>query len=119
MDPGTVSSQTGVKQSQQMVGSKDDKEEDKCCICMDTPSDPEVLKCKHVFCKDCIEGWFKQKPTCPSCGQVYGEMKGNQPPGTMEDRVLSSKLPGYEKFSTLEITYRFKSGVQGVSFLLD
>ncbi|XP_026198247.1 LOW QUALITY PROTEIN: E3 ubiquitin-protein ligase TRIM39-like [Anabas testudineus] len=45
-------------------------EEDLCCpICQEVFSDPVLLSCSHSFCKDCLETWWKQKPTqeCPVC----------------------------------------------------
>ena len=96
---------------------KADREVEKCCICMDVPTQPTALGCKHVFCKECIDGWFKQKPTCPSCGKVYGELKGSQPQGKMSYKTKSTPLPGYPKAATIEITYSFPSGKQGVGLI--
>ncbi|XP_034547422.1 tripartite motif-containing protein 35-like [Notolabrus celidotus] len=45
-------------------------EEDLCCsVCQDVFRDPVVLSCSHSFCKDCLQSWWRQKPTreCPIC----------------------------------------------------
>ncbi|XP_078027917.1 nuclear factor 7, brain-like [Epinephelus lanceolatus] len=45
-------------------------EEDLCCpVCQDVFRDPVVLSCSHSFCKDCLQNWWRQKPTreCPVC----------------------------------------------------
>ena len=38
-----------------------------CTICLETCKDPYALKCKHVFCTDCIIEWLKNADTCPIC----------------------------------------------------
>ncbi|XP_062600871.1 uncharacterized protein LOC134262490 [Saccostrea cucullata] len=89
-------------------------EENTCCICMDTPSNPKALKCGHVFCKDCIDQQFKYKPACPSCGKVFGKMTGDQPPGTVSLRKERRRLPGYEDCDRcIVITYTIGGGRQG------
>lgn len=92
-----------------------------CAICLDEISNPKQLsKCKHMFCSPCIERHFRSsKPTCPTCGALYGKIKGTQPRnGRMThvtDRVRS--LPGYEdEDGLIVITYTFADGVQEVSF---
>ncbi|XP_028435630.1 zinc-binding protein A33-like [Perca flavescens] len=45
-------------------------EEDLCCpVCQDIFRDPVVLLCSHSFCKDCLQGWWREKQTqeCPVC----------------------------------------------------
>ncbi|CAJ1051251.1 nuclear factor 7%2C brain-like isoform X7 [Xyrichtys novacula] len=45
-------------------------EEDVCCpVCHDVFRDPVLLSCSHSFCKDCLQSWWRQKPTreCPVC----------------------------------------------------
>lgn len=90
-----------------------------CAICLEAVQDDNkkiLLKCKHEFCKHCIEECFQHKPVCPTCGTVYGVIMGNQPKGTM--RVEHSPrvhLPGYPKKGHHEIHYSFQSGTQTVS----
>ncbi|XP_013403375.1 uncharacterized protein LOC106168751 [Lingula anatina] len=88
---------------------------DACIICMDAMINPKRLeKCGHVFCTSCIDKSFRlNKPVCPTCGTVYGVIKGNQPPGEMRDRILHSSLPGHTRYGTIMITYSFKDGKQG------
>lgn len=94
------------------------KDGENCCICMDTPTKPKQLrKCGHIFCKECIEQYFEYKPTCPSCGTIYGKVTGDQPPGTMSIRTNGSRLQGFNDSSgTIVLTYFFNDGNQGVSF---
>ncbi|XP_053406843.1 uncharacterized protein LOC123546491 [Mercenaria mercenaria] len=84
-----------------------------CVICMDTIDDAEILKCGHKFCKECIEGYFKVKQVCPTCGQVCGIITGDQPDGTMEIAKRQVRLSGYERHNSISIMYHFKSGTQG------
>ncbi|XP_067888851.1 E3 ubiquitin-protein ligase DTX3L [Heterodontus francisci] len=94
------------------VESKD--EDTTCPICLEEIEVRETLKCKHSFCKECIKEAFKTKTACPICGEVYGEIRGNQPEGgTMTSRNLLLHLPGYEKYNTIEIHYIIPDGTQG------
>ena len=40
-----------------------------CPICFDkiTRVDKTVLKCNHLFHKECIDKWFKKSHCCPLC----------------------------------------------------
>nr|XP_033482550.1 nuclear factor 7, ovary-like [Epinephelus lanceolatus] len=45
-------------------------EEDLACpVCHEIFKDPVVLSCSHSFCKDCVQSWWREKPTreCPYC----------------------------------------------------
>ena len=92
------------------------KEDNYCVICMDSITDPVNLPCKHKFCRECLDGYkAKCQPKCPSCGIPYGEMKGDQPKGTMNVRELHwQHLSGFEKVGALEISYHFPDGTQKV-----
>lgn len=96
------------------------EEEETCCICMDTLNNPKKLqKCGHVFCTGCIEDYFKYKPACPSCGQIYGKMTGDQPTGTISIRKEYQTLEGFSDCKgTIVLTYSFHNGRQGVSQFL-
>jgi hypothetical protein len=97
-------------------GATNDK--DMCVICMNDPVKPKVLsKCKHIFCTKCIDESFKKcGPKCPSCGQMYGDMTGNQPKnGKMNVSKSSLRLPGYPHHGSITITYSIPDGLQGVS----
>nr|XP_022339296.1 uncharacterized protein LOC111134504 isoform X2 [Crassostrea virginica] len=91
------------------------EEEETCCICMDTLNNPKKLqKCGHVFCTGCIEDYFKYKPACPSCGQIYGKMTGDQPTGTISIRKEYQTLEGFSDCKgTIVLTYSFHNGRQG------
>jgi len=52
-----------------------------CAICMDVITDPKTLSCKHVFCSECIDQSLAYQPKCPSCGKIFGVLKGDQPTG--------------------------------------
>ncbi|XP_059406322.1 E3 ubiquitin-protein ligase DTX3L-like [Carassius carassius] len=102
-----------VKQQTSIDQAKDET----CPICLETLkiSESTVLsKCKHRFCKDCLERAFQVKPTCPICGEIYGSLTGTQPKGgTMTVSSDRSSLPGYETYGTIIINYHISSGYQG------
>ena len=47
-----------------------------CTICLDTYTDPKVLQCDHVYCRECLRQLLLRNMsgdhslTCPSCRQV-------------------------------------------------
>ena len=90
---------------------------DDCMICLEPISDPKELDCGHTFCLNCIAEYFdKGQPKCPSCGTLFGVLRGNQPHGTFTHRCVPQlKLSGYEHHGALEITYDIPNGVQTVS----
>ncbi len=51
------------------------EEELQCCICLDTYSDPRVLKCYHIYCQQCLTSLVVRDQqgqlslTCPTCHQ--------------------------------------------------
>ncbi|XP_022091861.1 uncharacterized protein LOC110979958 isoform X2 [Acanthaster planci] len=83
-----------------------------CVICMDKIKDPKSLPCKHTFCTPCIEKQFQFKPICPVCGACYGQLRGDQPEGSMNCRTVSTDLPGYPDCGTIIVTYTFLDGIQ-------
>ncbi|XP_075037343.1 E3 ubiquitin-protein ligase DTX3L isoform X2 [Mixophyes fleayi] len=90
-----------------------DDQEDKCPICLDKIQNKEALsKCKHVFCADCLREAMTHKPVCPICSVSYGVLTGNQPDGTMSDKVLRESLQGFLGCGTIEIHYNIQSGSQ-------
>ncbi|XP_029815749.1 E3 ubiquitin-protein ligase DTX3L [Manacus vitellinus] len=97
----------------QAKAKTEEKDSDECPICMDRIKNKETLKkCKHAFCKSCIDQAMSIKQVCPVCNTVYGVMKGDQPEGTMSARRVPFCLPGYEYCGTIEISYNMKGGVQ-------
>lgn len=53
------------------VGSNSNSEtlnEDNICpICQDKLASPVILKCKHIFCEDCVCVWLDKENSCPMC----------------------------------------------------
>ncbi|XP_060202823.1 uncharacterized protein LOC132631239 [Lycium barbarum] len=41
--------------------------EDLCAICQEKMHAPILLRCKHIFCEDCVSEWFERERTCPLC----------------------------------------------------
>ncbi|NXL85341.1 DTX3L ligase, partial [Alectura lathami] len=86
---------------------------DTCPICMDRIDNKETLaKCKHAFCKSCIERAMTYRKSCPICNTVYGPMQGDQPEGRMVSQRLPFSLPGYPCCGTIEIKYIMQDGIQ-------
>ena len=69
--------------------------ETECPICLDTLKNARTLKCKHVFCTDCVETALKHNNRCPVCKEVQGVIQGNQPKGEMRFQKIYDRLPGY------------------------
>ncbi|XP_074277010.1 uncharacterized protein LOC141600663 [Silene latifolia] len=40
---------------------------DMCAICQEKMHTPVLLRCKHLFCEDCVSEWFERERTCPLC----------------------------------------------------
>jgi len=94
-------------------------EDEDCVICLCPMTRPKKLACGHSFCADCIDESFKKcQPKCPSCGRLFGVMKGNQPPGTMTVQSIPDSLPGYYHCDTLVIMYSIPNGIQNVRLTL-
>ncbi|GAV67765.1 zf-RING_2 domain-containing protein [Cephalotus follicularis] len=43
---------------------------DLCAICQEKMHAPILLRCKHIFCEDCVSEWFERERTCPLCRAV-------------------------------------------------
>ncbi|KAJ0788983.1 putative transcription factor C2H2 family [Helianthus annuus] len=43
---------------------------DLCAICREKMQVPVLLRCKHIFCEDCVSEWFERERTCPLCRSV-------------------------------------------------
>nr|XP_020455059.1 E3 ubiquitin-protein ligase DTX3L-like isoform X2 [Monopterus albus]XP_020455060.1 E3 ubiquitin-protein ligase DTX3L-like isoform X2 [Monopterus albus]XP_020455061.1 E3 ubiquitin-protein ligase DTX3L-like isoform X2 [Monopterus albus] len=92
-----------------------DNEDESCPICMEPilTTEKKTLQCKHSFCRKCLKKAFEYKPLCPTCGQLYGILKGTQPDGgRMNVTRDTSSLPGYEEYGTIIIQYYIPSGIQ-------
>lgn len=70
---------------------------DACCICLEefTDSTPlrEIIRCKHVFCAECISAWLERRPTCPLCTlNVTEEVRENRADADNGDRIERMNL---------------------------
>ena len=50
-----------------------------CSICLEKPTSPTALVCKHVFCIKCLTDWLSQADTCPNCRKRVGMVWNAQP----------------------------------------
>jgi hypothetical protein len=41
--------------------------ETECCICYEGVIEGKMLSCGHIYHKECIDEWFKEKRICPYC----------------------------------------------------
>ncbi|XP_019378096.1 PREDICTED: E3 ubiquitin-protein ligase DTX3L [Gavialis gangeticus] len=111
-DRGKADKFLSEKQSRPKAEGEEQAQES-CAICMDKISEKETLsKCKHEFCKVCIDKSMQYKPACPICNTFYGCAKGNQPDGFMSVTTAPYPLPGYLNCNTLVITYTIPNGIQ-------
>ncbi|KAI5058293.1 hypothetical protein GOP47_0026463 [Adiantum capillus-veneris] len=106
--------------SSDVVDLADPSETEDCSICLcglQEEAAVSLSKCKHCYHRDCIESWFKNRPTCPECLTVYGTIIGTQPPGEMHVQYITYQegkygLAGYPDTDIIKITYNFRSGIQ-------
>ncbi|OXB58388.1 hypothetical protein ASZ78_012416 [Callipepla squamata] len=99
--------------STEQAKAKTEDTDDTCPICMEKIDNKEVLtKCKHAFCKRCIEMALTYRKACPVCNTVYGSLQGDQPEGRMHSKTIYSSLPGYPGCGTIEIEYVMQGGIQ-------
>ncbi|XP_063407598.1 uncharacterized protein LOC134691199 isoform X2 [Mytilus trossulus] len=93
-----------------------DIQKDTCPVCMEELASSklkQLSRCKHIFCKICIEKCFIQTPACPVCNMVYGKLTGNQPDGIMIECFQNDiHLKGYKKCGVIKIFYSFLDGKQ-------
>lgn len=98
------------------VANPSDNED--CSICLSSLQEKGAAmlsKCKHSFHRECIEFWFRTRPSCPECLTVYGTILGTQPPGEMHVEYIANRhagLAGYPGEDVIKITYKFSSGIQ-------
>ncbi|NXT15309.1 DTX3L ligase, partial [Prunella fulvescens] len=99
--------------SEGQTQAKTEEKDDECPICRDTIENKEILKkCKHAFCKMCIDTAMSYKQACPVCNTVCGVLTGNQPEGTMSSKTIHLSLPGYPNCDTIQIDYDMRGGIQ-------
>ncbi|NXD19773.1 DTX3L ligase, partial [Spelaeornis formosus] len=93
--------------------AKTEEKEDECPICRDRIKNKETLeKCKHAFCKACIDKAMTYKQACPVCNTICGVLTGNQPEGTMSSKTIGFSLPGFPNCNTIQIDYVMNGGIQ-------
>ena len=67
-----------------------------CAICLDTPDtieDQQILKCKHSYCSECINEWFRVQLTCPECRVKQPEsLRPPETAGELISRLLKESL---------------------------
>uniref|UniRef100_A0A8C4GEB2 Tripartite motif-containing protein 35 n=1 Tax=Dicentrarchus labrax TaxID=13489 RepID=A0A8C4GEB2_DICLA len=58
-----------LQKSNKRKMSSESEKDLSCPVCHDIFIDPVVLSCSHSFCKDCLQRWWREKPTqdCPVC----------------------------------------------------
>uniref|UniRef100_A0A673IKN2 RING-type domain-containing protein n=1 Tax=Sinocyclocheilus rhinocerous TaxID=307959 RepID=A0A673IKN2_9TELE len=84
---GRLRQNTGVP----IQNMADDRDDLRCCVCLDFFKNPAIIPCGHIFCKDCITGlWYKDVRRCPQCKQTFP----NKPVVTdwLQMKELSEKL---------------------------
>ncbi|XP_053390223.1 uncharacterized protein LOC128553131 isoform X2 [Mercenaria mercenaria] len=101
-----------TKPSSEVVNENLAAADENCVICMDKVTDAKKLKCGHTFCTECIEGYFRVKNVCLTCGKVCGTITGDQPDGIMIIGKQLSSVAGFEKYKSIAITYCFSDGKQ-------
>ncbi|XP_035530853.1 E3 ubiquitin-protein ligase TRIM39-like isoform X2 [Morone saxatilis] len=94
----------------------------RCCICLDTYTDPVSIPCGHNFCLDCIEGFWdtKDKSECPLCKETFANRpqlrinrgfaeiveiikRSQSPTSKQEEDVDVLELPGRDNHSPNEL----------------
>ncbi|NWT56882.1 DTX3L ligase, partial [Erythrocercus mccallii] len=109
----SIRQKNNLSSEEQTQAKTGENEEDECPICRDRIKNKKTLeKCKHAFCKICIDRAMTYKQACPVCNTVCGVLTGNQPDGTMSTKTMSFSLPGYPKCGTIQIVYDMHGGIQ-------
>ncbi|XP_063256988.1 E3 ubiquitin-protein ligase DTX3L [Prinia subflava] len=109
----SIRQKNNVSSEGQAQAKTEVNEEDECPICKDRIKNKKTLeKCKHAFCKICIDKAMTYKQACPVCNTICGVLTGNQPEGSMSSKILSFPLPGYPNCDTIQIEYIMDGGIQ-------
>ncbi|NXR59554.1 DTX3L ligase, partial [Rhadina sibilatrix] len=109
----SIRKKSNLSSEEQTQAKIEENEEEECPICRDRIENKETLeKCKHSFCKTCIDRAMTYKRACPVCNTVCGVLIGNQPEGTMSAKTISFSLPGYPDCDTIQIDYVMNGGIQ-------
>ena len=82
----------------------------------ETDQDIISLSCSHLLHKHCFyqlkgdKDWIR----CPVCSSIFGEMIGDQSPGTMTSGVTPFiHCQGFDDVGTITINYNMSSGKRG------
>lgn len=85
---------------------------DSCPVCLGAPEPltVELTRCRHRLHLACLNAMLScQQPPmyiqCPVCRMIYGEKRGNQPPGMMNWTRIPRALSGFPNTNTIQITY--------------
>ncbi|XP_051160479.1 protein deltex [Leptopilina boulardi] len=104
----------------QYVKVVESDESDSCPVCLGPPEPltVELTRCRHRLHLACLNAMLhnQKQPIyiqCPVCGLIYGEKRGNQPPGSMNWTRIPRSLSGFQNSNTIQITYDIPSGIQG------
>jgi deltex-like protein len=102
------------------AGNLQPNEQEKCIICLTdfSPADEgeivKLRKCKgHFFHKSCISRAFSSEESvkCPVCGQIYGDLTGSMPDGTLQISLDPRvHCDGYLHCGTWVLLYTFPGG---------
>ncbi|XP_060565465.1 uncharacterized protein LOC132724600 isoform X2 [Ruditapes philippinarum] len=110
---GIHDKETNTMKNMKNTGRDKPKTTEDCVICMDKVTDEKRLNCGHIFCSECIDGYFRVKMVCPTCGKVCGIVTGDQPSGKMRIDKIRQSVTGFEVCKGIAITYQFGDGKQG------
>ena len=105
---------TGIPSDAMSTPDSSCKMDEDCVICQDPLGKRQtcaMLKCQHVFHKDCIQRAFQSKPQCPVCRKSIGAPIGKSPSGTMASISSSFRCAGYSEGSIV-IRYSIPAGRQ-------
>ncbi|URE42672.1 RQC [Musa troglodytarum] len=75
---------------------------DLCAICQEKMNVPILLRCKHIFCEDCVSEWFERERTCPLCRVLVK-------PAGLRIQVKMSEVDGSETINEKIHEYRGSS----------
>lgn len=72
-----------------------------CAICYDTPTNPVITNCKHVFCRACITRAIQIQHKCPMCRNQLTEESLLEPkPESADDEELGEIDPETQSSKT-------------------
>lgn len=96
----------------QYVKVVESDETDSCPVCLGPPEPltVQLTRCRHRLHLACLNAMLHNQKhpiyiQCPVCGLIYGEKRGNQPPGSMNWTRIPRSLPGFQNSNTIQITY--------------